>query len=160
MTSENITWKDKLHMWKDGIPQSYPKNISKRFFYKTSICDKHLEKNYKEKYIISSQLNYLTQDFTPFIKYIKSSNNNYVTSFYNLSGDTLLVIPMPRKNKDFTTIKDFMDNATYNHQVIFWQFVTKVIEILLKYNDNIYVSTHGLGVSYFHLRLSLKPKYY
>ena len=31
---------------------------------------------------------------------------------------------------------------------------------MLKKYGKIYVSTHGLGVPYFHLRIDLEPKYY
>jgi hypothetical protein len=37
-----MKWKDKLEQWKNGIIQTYPKNIKKRFFYETSVCHKDL----------------------------------------------------------------------------------------------------------------------
>jgi hypothetical protein len=63
-------------------------------------------------------------------------------------------------------MKDFCDNASITHQKEFWKKVAFEIENILKSkpnnkgNNKIYVSTHGLGVPYFHLRLDKKPKYY
>ena len=63
-----------------------------------------MNNEYKEKFIESNQLDKLKEDFSPYKKYIELSKNTYVTIFYNLSGDTLLIIPIPKKNKNFTTI--------------------------------------------------------
>ena len=116
-----------------------------------------MNNKYKNKFIENNNLNNIKQDYSSFLEYINKSNNKYVTSSKNLSGDTLLIIPMPRKNKDFTTMKDFCDNASITQQKIFWKRVADEIENI---NDKIYVSTHGLGVYYFHLRLDKNPKYY
>lgn len=116
---------------------------------------------FEEKFIESDQLNNITkQDYKSFAKEIKNSKNQYVTSFYNLSGDTKLIIPIPRSDKNFCTIKDFIDNADQIHQEQFWKFVSNEIQLFLNTNPEVYVSTHGLGVSYFHLRLCSYPKYY
>ena len=43
----------------------------------------------------------------------------------------------------------------------FWNCASKIIKNFLKNNNNkIFISTHGHGVPYFHLRISKKPKYY
>ena len=39
------------------------------------------------------------QDYTNFLEYIKSSKNKYVVLFPNLTEDSILIIPMPRKIK-------------------------------------------------------------
>ena len=163
-----MLWKDKIALWKSGEYQRYPITIKNRFFYETFVCDKNMKNKYKDKFIENKQLQYIKQDYSSFIKYIDKSktesNNQYVTSFINLSGDSLLVIPIPKKNKDFTTMKDFCDNASITQQRQFWKQVAIEIENILNVNgvgnDKIYVSTHGLAVPYFHLRLDKKPKYY
>ena len=155
-----MLWKDKIALWKAGEYQTYPDSIKSRFFYETFVCDKHMKNKYKEKFIESKQLQRITQDYRPFIDYIQKSKNQYVTSFINLSGDTLLIIPIPKKNKDYTTIKDFCDNASITQQKHFWKRAAIEIEKILRDNDKIYVNTHGLGVPYFHLRLDKIPKYY
>lgn len=155
------TWKNKILKWRNNYIQKYPKHLNKRFFYETSVCDKYMSTICREFFIESDELNSIQiQDYTPFIEQIKKSTNRYVTSFYNISGDTLLIIPMPQYNKNFITIKDFIDTASIEQQIEFWKFVSYELEKFLQINNQVYVSTHGLGVSYFHLRLCTKPKYY
>jgi len=102
-----------------------------------------------------------------------------VTSFLNLSKKSLLVVPVPlrdsqkasvpvplrdsqKANKTFnyTTIKDFIDNAPQKQQIALWKHVAKLVKKLLKVVDTVYINTHGLGVYYLHVRLDIIPKYY
>lgn len=91
-----------------------------------------MDSEYEEKFIENHLLDNLIEDYLPFQKYINKSINKYVTSFYNLSKDCKLIIPIPKKNKNFTTIKDFIDNSSITHQQIFWKKVAKEIKIMLK----------------------------
>jgi hypothetical protein len=155
-----MRWRDKINDWTNFNILKYPKNIESRFFFETSFCNKDMDNEYEEIFIENNSLNNMYQDYTNFLEYIKSSKNKYVVSFPNLSGDSILIIPIPRKNKDFTTIKDFIDNSSITHQKFFWKKVAKEINKILINNEKIYVSTHGLGIPYFHLRLDKYPKYY
>jgi hypothetical protein len=155
-----MKWNKKINDWANGIYQTYPNNIQKRFFYETSVCDKKMENEYNEIFIENNNLEKLKEDFTQFKEHIIKSKNKYTISFSNLSNDTILIIPIPKNNKNFTTLKDFIDNASKTQQIFFWKKVSNEIKKLLKKYDKIYVSTHGLGVSYFHLRLDTIPKYY
>lgn len=154
-----MKWEKKLKEWNSGNYQKYPKNKKKRFFYETSVITS-LDDKYQHIYIESDKLEKLKMNYSTFSQYIKNTKNNYATSFYNLSKTSLLIIPIPRKNKDYTTIKDFMENASDTQQSYFWKYATKYIKFMLKKYGKIYVSTHGLGVPYFHLRIDLEPKYY
>ena len=71
-----------------------------------------------------------------------------------------MIIPIQKKGKNFKTIKYFIYNDSKTQQIEFWRYVSKSIKDVLEKNDKIYVSTHGLGVPYFHLRLDTRPKYY
>jgi hypothetical protein len=154
-----MKWIDKILDWESGEAQIYPDNIVKPFFFETYRCDNDLQNKYKEKFIQSSKLIF-KQDYTAFDKHIQRATNKDAISFFNLSKDALLVIPIPRKNKDFSTIKGFIDNATLIQQKHFWQKVASTIKKALQTHDHVYVSTHGLGVPYFHLRIDFEPKYY
>ena len=155
-----MLWNKKLKNWENGIWQKYPKKYKNRFFWNTSVLKKH-NTPYIEKFKMSNHLPKI-QNYKPFEKFIKKSKNNYAVSFMSLGNDTRLVIPMPRNNKNFSTFKDFTDNASNLHKKKFWQYVAKEIkkEIKKENIENIWVSSHGLGVSYFHIRISQKPKYY
>ena len=156
-----MKWIDKINSWEDGEIQTYPDKIDKPFFFETYKCDKDMQNKYKEKFIPSNKLIF-KKDHTAFDKHIQrqKATNKYAISFYNLSKDALLVIPMPRQNKNFATIKDFIDNASLIQQKHFWQLVGSTIKKALKTHDHVYVSTHGLGVPYFHFRIDFTPKYF
>ena len=157
------TWNETLLEWSSGKYLQYPARLTKPFFYETSICTHTLDTPYQERFIPDTRLLQLQQDTTSFQKQIKSAvskGKKYATSFTNLGGDAILIIPIPRAEKNFTTIKDFMDNASITQQCEFWKYASKIIKQQLKVKKALYISTHGLGVPYFHLRLDTKPKYY
>ena len=160
--SRNIlTWRQKINEWKSGKILEYPADTVSRFFYETSVCNKSATTPYKEKFIESNSLKLISaSDNTPFLSELSKHTDSSVISFPNLSGDTMLIIPTPIENKDYTTIKDFIDNAPIKQQKLFWKKTGREIEKWLESHDKVYVSTHGLGVHYFHLRLCDKPKYY
>lgn len=153
-----MLWIDKLTHWKNGIIPTH--NMNTRFLFETSPIDNSGENEYDEMLIPYKRLNTLTQNMTPFKKQIMSAKNRNIAAFPNLSGSTLLCIPIPRKNKDFTSIKDFMDNASHSQQCAFWKQVAYEIENQMQFHDKLYISTHGLNVPYFHLRIEPVPKYY
>ena len=100
------------------------------------------------------------QNFKAFELYINKSKSKYVTSFLNLNKDTLLVIPIPKKNKNYATLKDFCDNSSITQKKYFWKKVSKLVKKFMKNQKYVWISTHGLGVPYMHIRISNKPKYY
>lgn len=161
---QSITWEDQLEKLSNGI-FDYPSNIKKRFIYETSIFSDFNSK-FIEKFIESDELESIKQqDYTPFLENINlhtqvNLSNSNVISFENKSKDTLLIIPIPKPDKNYLSIKDFIDNAPKQQQYEFWNYASEQILNLKKKYGQIYVSTHGLGVHYFHLRLCTKPKYY
>jgi len=120
---------------------------------------------------------------TPIYKVFKKNENinKNVICFFSPSGN-LLIIPMPRNDKDmkekpdetgkekrdFRSIKHFIDNACEEKQIAFWKYVADKIKQFKcdgkDYNNKslikIYVNTEGHDVNYFHLRLDIMPKYY
>ena len=70
------------------------------------------------------------------------------------------IIPYPKQNKKFTTLKHFIDNSTKLQQKRFWKKVSNSIKKMLKIYKKVWVSTHGTGVPYLHIRIDTIPKYY
>ena len=152
------TWKDVLDSWSKGDYLTYPSMIKNRFFWETTPITNE-DSSFQEKFIQSKSLNMLQEDWSRFKQQLSENK----TSFYNLSGDALLVVPVPvqTKKRNFTTLKDFMDTASVTQQKRFWKEVAKQIKELTKNGDKKYwVSVHGLGVPYLHVRICTKPKYY
>ena len=159
-----MKWSDKINEWKNGQILNYPSNIKNNFFYETSFINKNMNNEYKEKFIISKKLNNMKQDVNTFKSYFDKSKNKNVVVFYNLSKTCRMIVPKPRKGKNFSTIKHFIDEASIIQQKAFCKKVSLEINKSLKNMpieySKLYVSTHGLGIPYFHLRLEYDPKYY
>ena len=148
-----MKWTDKLQQWSSGQPMQLHSQLES-FLWNTTLYDTGNEP-FRECFLEDSSLPQ-RQDFSAFATHIDNSTNKYVTSFWNLSQDTLLVIPMPRKNKNYATLKDFIQNASITQQTYFWKYIASI----LKNTNRVYVSTHGFGVPYLHVRISKTPKYY
>ena len=67
---------------------------------------------------------------------------------------------MPREGKSYATYKDFVDNAPKIQQIELWKKVATIAENQMKKFGSIWVSAHGLGVPYLHIRVCSMPKYY
>jgi hypothetical protein len=154
-----MLWKDKLKEWREGTPQEYPDDVHGRFFYRTTCCKEGA--TYKESYEHSPSLDRIRgQDPHPFDQFFKGKQRAHAVSFYNLSGDSMMVVPLPRPGLNFMSMKDFVDNASETQQKGFWKVAASVISRMMKKNGKVYVNTHGLGVYFFHLRVDTYPKYY
>jgi hypothetical protein len=157
-----MKWSEVLKKWECGSVLKYPKKINTRFLWKTSMISSEKDLYFNEAYIIANDLPYV-QDFTSFKEYLKydgRDSSKAVVSFYNFSKDTMLIVPMPIKGKNYATIKDFIDNAEIDQQRKLWAETASVAKNMLKSHRKIWISTHGYGVSYLHIRISIKPKYY
>ena len=67
---------------------------------------------------------------------------------------------MPIHGKNYTTLKDFIDNAPMIQQQEFWKEVAKVAKKNIYEKNKVWISVHGMGVPYTHVRISTYPKYY
>ncbi len=97
-----------------------------------------------------------------FEEHFKGKLDNDIVSFYNLSGDTKLVTinSTDLKNQTFCHIMEFMLHALHKTK---HELLTKIGEEMLKFTNSknkIYLSTHGHGVPWLHIRICNKPKYY
>tara|TARA_Y100000310_G_scaffold255230_1_gene262573 strand:- start:517 stop:999 length:483 start_codon:yes stop_codon:yes gene_type:complete len=154
-----MKWDKVLNNWMSGKVLTYPSRLKHPFIWRTSRLDKNGKLPYKQEFLINKFLSD-KQDYSFFNNYIKKTKNKYVVTFPNLSGDTILIVPIPKKGKNYAHIKNFIDNASITQQKAFWKQVVKTAKKQLKMYDHIWISTHGLGVPYLHVRISNKPKYY
>lgn len=84
------------------------------------------------------------------------SGSARVSVFKNLDGDALLVIPCD-KDKDYGHLVSFTASAPKQLQIELWR---EVFAIVKRDAQAAYVSTHGLGVPWLHVRIESTPKYY
>lgn len=99
----------------------------------------------------------------------KKSEEDVVCSFANLGGDALLVAPLPTKNADdshYSHLAIFSREAPRGQVAAFWRLgARRYLERLRRNHERdpnvrTWFSTNGMGVSWLHLRLDGRPKYY
>jgi len=83
-----------------------------------------------------------------------------VSRFSNLSGDAVLVAPVPvDANTDYAHLASFVRSAPVSQQCAFWRAVGEAVRESLT-EQALWLSTSGLGVYWLHVRLDARPKYY
>jgi len=128
------------------------KEISKKqnnIYFET----KKIENFKKIEYRIRRSLSNLATipDIKPYKKYIDNANKNSLsTHFYNLSKNTILVIPI----KPYANMYQF---AIHSSDIEWLGLFRKILKNLKKGQ---FISTHGHGVNYLHVRIENYPKYY
>ena len=153
-----VLWRDVLRDWENGIVFQYPPHL-KKFQWNTSV----LKNDGNSKYEHSFKYDPLLpdkQNKAPYKEYFENPPNKYVAIFPNLSNNTILVVPIPRKGKNYATLIDFIDNAPLIQQKELWKYVAKVAKNIMKTDGRAYISVHGRGVAYTHVRISHTPIHY
>lgn len=89
-----------------------------------------------------------------------------IINFKNKNRDADLVVPTPpEKNvgqQHYLHLASFLREATKEQQDQLWHDVAATLEHCLKEAEDqpIWMSTHGKGADWLHIRLDKKPKYY
>ncbi|AKF05213.1 DUF6940 family protein [Sandaracinus amylolyticus] len=131
------------------------------FFWETPpLTTSTLATTYEHAVIDAPALARITADPSDFAERFESKPSDDVLVFPNLGRDATLVVPAPRAA-----------DASYAHLAAFVRgapsaqvdalFAKLARAILARIGDApLWVSTAGLGVSWLHLRLDARPKYY
>jgi hypothetical protein len=154
-----MQWTDVLQNWKNGVPMKYPKNVRGKFQWNTSVLKNDGKVEFKQTFRTNHKLPQ-NQSKKDFAEHFEKSQNKYVVSFPNPSKDTMLVVPMPVRGKNYATLRDFIDNADETQQQEFWKKVAEVATKFMHEKGKVWISVHGLGVEYAHVRIASAPKYY
>ncbi len=102
----------------------------------------------------------LQADPSPFNTHFASHPAEEVLTFSNLGGDAMLVVPAPKAAMEaYAHLAQFLKYAPREQVDAFWR-VTGATMVGRVSAKPIWSSTAGLGVSWLHLRLDSRPKYY
>lgn len=129
------------------------------FFWEVAPINKQeLEKPFEFVLVNSSILPQVVADPQAFQEYFHS--DQLVVDFWNLGKDARLIVPTPRAETScYPHLAQFVRNAPAEQIDAFWQRVGEVYAASL-HEQPLWLSTAGLGVSWLHLRLDIRPKYY
>jgi hypothetical protein len=154
-----MLWNEVLKNWENGVVLKYPKQLKGRFLWNTSVLKNNGNIEYKQSFITNYNLPEI-QNKRDFQEYITNSRNKHVVAFPSLSKGIMLVIPMPVNGKNYVTLRDFIDNASHTQQQEFWKKVAEIAKQMMIEKGKVWISVHGFGVPYTHVRISTTPKYY
>ena len=82
--------------------------------------------------------------------------------FDNLGGDSTLIAPCPSKQASFPHLAAFMRKGSNEQLEDFWKIVASEFSSRIEKDKprNVWLSTAGDGISWLHMRLDPRPKYY
>jgi len=108
-----------------------------------------------------ASLEFLRPDPKPFAEHFAAHPKESVIAFPNLGGDALLVVPVPAAPDAgcYTHLGRFLREASASQIDAFWQTVGSSMKRRISASP-LWLSTAGMGVSWLHLRLDSRPKYY
>ena len=108
-----------------------------------------------------ASLEFLRPDPKPFAGHFAARVGASVIDFPNLGGDALLVVPTPASSDThcYAHLGRFLREAPPAQVDAFWQTVGRAMKQRIS-SSPLWLSTAGMGVSWLHLRLDSRPKYY
>ena len=110
--------------------------------------------------IDSASLSRLRPDPVPFASQFARQRGADVITFPNLGGDALLIVPVQIGSVDsYPHLSTFLRTAPRSQVSSLWQVAARTVRENLSPAPR-WLSTAGLGVSWLHLRLDTRPKYY
>src|SRR5262249_44867828 len=100
-------------------------------------------------------------DTEAFASHFKSlSDDQTVIAFPNLGNDAVLVVPRPLGALSvYVHLAAFVRTAPDAQRHALWRLVGSELQARLK-EKPVWLSTAGMGVSWLHVRLDSRPKYY
>ena len=158
----NKTWGEVLNEWRHGNYLDIKnKNLEKYMIFFKPFNNKNSSFEYE---LIPEDELPDDQDFTPYIDHLTNlPKSKHSVSFMNLTNNIMLIVPKPVKNKNFSHINNFTQNASETHKKSLYRNIAINLENVLndlKPTEYVYLSTHGLGVPYLHYRIEITPQYF
>ena len=99
-------------------------------------------------------------DAHAFAEHFRGADESGVVEFPNLGKDAIMVVPCPIGAPDaYGHLAAFVRRAPEGQKHAFWQRVGAAMERRFSVK-NVWLSTAGAGVSWLHVRLDDRPKYY
>ena len=166
-TEGALSFREVIDLWRSSeefravFSDSMAHSHFRAFFWETPpITAKSAERPFEYVLVEGRSLEQLTPDPTPFSSHFSGASNRLVVTFPNLGGDAVLVVPTPIGDEEiYTHLANFVRNAPREQVDDYWQSVGAAMDDRLS-GKSTWLSTAGLGVSWLHLRLDSRPKYY
>ena len=131
------------------------------FFWETPpVTDRTSGRPFEFVLVQAAPLSHLRPDPSPFMSRFSSHPAEEILTFPNLGGDAILVVPAPLAEPScYTHLARFLRDAPRSQVDAFWRSIGLAMQKRISSRPT-WLSTAGLGVSWLHLRLDSRPKYY
>ena len=131
------------------------------FFWEVApVTRQTLDRPFEFVLVPAPTLSRLQPDAASFRSHFAAQPTAEVLTFPNLGGDAILIVPAPLADAAcYTHLGRFLRGAPRSQVDFFWQRVGATMRERLSTQPT-WLSTAGLGVSWLHLRLDSRPKYY
>ncbi|CAM9189392.1 unnamed protein product [Ectocarpus sp. 6 AP-2014] len=149
------TWNDVIKSWKSG--KDLP-DIKGSVFWETSVATAGGDSPFRQKTKSAARALPMTLPADPAV-FAHHMKNKKTPVAFNSFGGTLLVIP-PDTGKNFSHLATFYKHSSDAEKRALWKKVAVELQRKLKRGETVFVSTHGTGVSWLHVRLASRPMYY
>jgi hypothetical protein len=122
------------------------------------VTSQHSARAFECVFVSSPLLAETLPDAEPFAGYFRPDCS--VVTFESLGKDALLVAPCPGpEGSNFAHLSSFVATASEAQSSALWKGIGAALEGRIG-SRPIWLSTAGLGVSWLHVRLDTRPKYY
>jgi hypothetical protein len=99
-------------------------------------------------------------DVLAFAEHFRGAPGAAVLEFANLGGDAIMVVPCPKAaHSAYCHLAVFVREAPEPQRHALWQLVGEAMARRVS-SKPVWLSTAGAGVSWLHVRLDNRPKYY
>jgi hypothetical protein len=163
--AELLSFAQVIEHWQNSAPfRSYFNTLLaeipfEAFYWEVApMTQDHITRPFEFVVINSTPLRHIIPDQSSFQGYFEA--DKAVVDFLNLGKDAHLLVPAPIGDASrYAHLAQFVRHAPAAQRDEFWKKVGELYGAAL--NDQpLWLSTAGLGVSWLHLRLDSRPKYY
>lgn len=109
--------------------------------------------------VASPRVARLRANWQPFAEALRAAPAEGAVAFDNLGAQSRLVAPTPGAGLDGAHLVAFLHSAPLAQRAALWRLVAHEALAWLA-SRPLWLSTSGLGVSWLHVRLDPRPKYY
>ena len=122
------------------------------------VSSQSLDEAFEFVLIQSSVFDDLRPNGRPFIQHFRTKQE--AVSFQNLGKNARLVVPTPMSiDTNYSHLANFVRKAPAHQIDKLWQLVGQEFKKEINEEPR-WLSTHGLGVRWVHIRIDSRPKYY
>jgi len=163
----DLTWSDMLDRWDsdDGFCTIFTNALIEApmsaYFWETpALTRDSADRPFECVLKHAPGLARLHANVAPFAVQLAAAQGD-VIAFGNLGGDADLVVPRDRGDgADYAHLASFLRTVAPDQVRALWRHVAQPARPWLAREQTCWISTSGLGVSWLHVRLDARPKYY